>query len=484
MRLLKGAIRLLLYAGVVVAAGLFILTQFFGLRVEMDGTGSGVVFSFHDPNDHYAELEAERAAEAGQAPEPAPVAPESSPTYTETSAAAAPESAAGVAAPAWNAVWPDYRGPNRDGASPEPIKTDWPGGKLDELWRTKVGGGYASMVVAQGRVFTIEQRRDQEVVAAYDLDSGVQIWEHGWNAHFQESMGGPGPRATPTWHEGKIYAQGAEGELRCLDAGDGSQIWRTNILQDASAQNVQWGMSGAPLIVDDKVIVHPGGSGKAVAAYDKRTGKLVWQSQSEQAGYASPALVELAGVEQVLVFGGSRLLSVAPEDGHLLWEHPWRTQYDINSAQPIVVDSTHLIVSSGYGHGASMIQVNRSGDRFVVEKVWENNNLKNKFNSSVLHQGHVYGLDEAILACIDARTGERKWKGGRYGYGQVLLAGNHVIVLTEKGEVALVKATPESHQEVARFSALEGKTWNTPAIADGKLLVRNQTEMAAYDLRP
>lgn len=460
MRTLLWALRTVALLVVVVGGGFFILQQFFGLQVEVAGTGVTPIFDFHDAEEHYEALEQERAAE----PEPGTV-------LAHTTNDSAP--------------WPYYRGPRRDGSYHQtPIRTDWPAEGLPEVWRTKVGGGYASMIVAEGKVFTIEQRRGQEVAAAYDLATGRQVWENGWEAFFSESMGGDGPRATPAYEAGKIYAQGAEGELRCLDAVDGALIWRTNILEDAGAANITWGMAAAPLLVDGLVIVHPGGDGKAVAAYDRDSGAIVWQTQSAKAGYASPDVATLAGRRQILLMTGEKMLGLTIEDGKLLWEHPWKTSYDINSAQPLVVDDSHLLISSGYGHGAALLEISAAGVGLQVNEVWQKNTLKNKFNSSVLYQGHAYGLDESILASIDVRTGDRNWKGGRYGFGQVLLADGHIIVLTEKGEVVLVKATPESHQELARFQALEGKTWNTPAMADGLLLVRNQTEMAAYRIAP
>ncbi len=472
MRILVRVLLLLVLTAVALGAGFLVLQKFFGLRVELAGTGSTPIFTFHDPDKHYAGLEAERAESA------AATTPASEPAIVELTQPPAATIDPG-------APWPYYRGPNRDGAYTQTkIRTDWPRAGLPEVWRTKVGGGYASMIVAEGKVFTIEQRRDEEVVAAYDLASGRQVWEHGWKAFFSETLGGDGPRATPTYADGKIYAQGAEGELRCLRASDGSQLWRANILADAGASNITWGMSAAPLVVDDLVIVHPGGSGKAVGAYHKETGAIVWQSLTAKAGYASPDVATVAGRRQILLMTGDKMLGLAIEDGGLLWEHPWTTSYDINSAQPLVVDDSHLLISSGYGHGAALLRITAAGERFQVEELWMKNTLKNKFNSSVLLDGHAYGLDEGILASIDVRTGERNWKGGRYGFGQILLADGHVIVLTEKGEVVLVKATPESHQELARFQALQGKTWNTPAMAVGLLLVRNQTEMAAYRIAP
>jgi outer membrane protein assembly factor BamB len=361
------------------------------------------------------------------------------------------------------------------------VLTQWPSSGLSPIWKQPVGVGYASFVVADGRAYTIEQRRRQEVVAAYDVSNGREIWKQAWNAEYNDSTG-DGPRATPTWDDGRIYALGATGELRCLDAKNGSVIWGKNILSDNDASNLQWAMAASPLVVDDKVIVVPGGSGKSVVAYNKLTGAPVWKSQSDTAAYVSPMLVTLAGRRQIVVVTAVRVMGLVPEDGSLLWSYTWDTDMGINVSQPIMVDNNRFFISAGYGKGAALVEVSGSGKSFNAKTVWENINMKNKFNSSVLHDGYVYGLDEGILTCLDVKTGERKWKGGRYGYGQVLLASGNLIISTDSGELALVKATPEQYSEVARFAAIEGKTWNYPAIAGGRLLVRNGNQMAAFNI--
>jgi outer membrane protein assembly factor BamB len=265
---------------------------------------------------------------------------------------------------------------------------------------------------------------------------------------------------------------------------DGRVLWRTNMLEDAGATNLPWGMSAAPLVVDHTVVVLPGGrNGRSVVAYDRRTGKPAWSALDDQQSYSSPMLVQLAGVRQILVFSASRLMGLTPDRGEVLWEHPWKTQFDVNASQPLLIGDNRLFVSTGYGTGAAVLELTEVGGRFSVREVWRNIRMKNQFTSSVLHEGFVYGLDEAILACVDAATGDLKWKGGRYGYGQLMLASGHLIVLTEDGDLALVRATPDRHQEIARFPVLDGKTWNHPAIAGGYLLVRNVSEMAAFDLR-
>src|SRR6185295_3522145 len=196
----------------------------------------------------------------------------------------------------------------------------------------------------------------------------------------------------------------------------------------------------------------------------------------------SPMLLTLAGKRQIVVVSANRIVGLAVGDGSLLWETSWNTDMGINVSQPIVIDANRFFASSGYGKGAALVEITSSGDSLTARKVWENSSMKNKFNSSVLYQGYVYGLDEGILSCVDVKSGERRWKGGRYGYGQVILASGHLVVISDTGELVLVKASPDKFNELAKFSAIEGKTWNYPAIENGRLLVRNQTQMACFDL--
>jgi len=243
-------------------------------------------------------------------------------------------------------------------------------------------------------------------------------------------------------------------------------------------------MSASPLVVDDKVIVLPGGSrGNSVAAYDRATGEPVWQALDDVQSYTSPMLVTLAGERQILVVTAERALGMSTEDGTVLWDHPWTIFGVPNITQPVLLGDDRVFLSASNGKGAAVIEVARTlAGGFEAELKWETNRMKTKQSTAVLHEGYLYGLDERILACLDAETGELQWKGGRYGYGQLLLASGHLVVLTEAGDVVLVEATPEEHRELARFGAIEGKTWNSPAIAGGRLLVRNALEMAAFDI--
>jgi len=479
------------------------------LVVLLGGVGTYLLFGTGGAgsDEHYAALERHRAEQKQSAPGDA-LAPDAAAPAVDPQAAppadpaaqasalpaegqpaaqapaevAAQPAASSPAQPGRRNYWTQFRGPARDGRYDEqPVKTNWAGG-LPLLWRQPSGGGYASFSVADGVAYTIEQRRGQEVVAAYQVETGRELWTHAWDALYTDSTG-DGPRATPTWHEGRLYALGAKGELRCLDARTGRPVWSKNILKENGASNVQWGMAASPLVVGDKVVVMPGGSnGKSVVAYNARTGAPAWGALDDPASYTSTMLVTLAGRRQVLAVTGSRVAGIAPENGAVLWQFPWSNSAGINVAQPIVVGPNRFFISAGYGKGAALVEVAGAGDKLSAAAVWERPSMKNKFNSSVLHEGHVYGLDEGMLTCVELETGQQKWKARGYGYGQVVLASGHLIVTTEQGEIALVRATPAGHTELGRFTALEGKTWNVPAISQGRLLVRNATQMACYKL--
>jgi outer membrane protein assembly factor BamB len=380
--------------------------------------------------------------------------------------------------------WPGYRGADRNGIYSDPIRLSWEG--LTPMWKKPVGGGRASFAVAGGHAFTIEQRGKNEVVAAYDVKTAQELWTNAWPERFSQWMGGgEGPRATPAWADGHVFALGGRGELRCLDAATGHVVWRTNILKDAGASNLRWGMAASPLISGDAVIVLPGGKGgKSVVAYDRRTGKRLWSALDDKQAYVAPMQVTLLGVPQFLIVSAERLVGLSLDTHTVLWEFPWTTDHDANAAQPVVTADNRVFYSSGYGAGAVMLELAKANDRFTVREVWRTNRMKNRQSSSVAHDGFIYGLDEGILACLDAATGALKWKGGRYGHGQILLTGDHLVITTDDGGLVLVKANPEKLEEVARVPAIEGETWNVPAFADGILLVRNTEQMAAFDLRP
>jgi outer membrane protein assembly factor BamB len=359
---------------------------------------------------------------------------------------------------------------------------DWAATPPRLLWKEPVGGGYAGFAVAGNLLMTIEQRGGDEAVVGYDTASGGERWAYAYPALFSERMGGDGPRATPTIVDGRVYSLGATGRLVCLEAATGQRRWETDILE---GDNLSWGMSGSPLVYDRFVVVSPGKQGAAghtLVAYDRATGQKVWASGQARAGYSSPMLATLAGVRQILLFDGERLAGYDAGTGQELWHFDWQTQQDINVAQPLVLEGDRVFVTSGYGVGCAMLKVTHENGRWEPRPLWRKRTLRCKFTSPVALAGILYGLDEGVLTCIDEEKGERKWVGHRYGHGQLLLAGDLLLIMAETGELALVEASPAAFREVGRITVFEGKTWNCPALAGGKAYCRNDQEMAAYDL--
>ncbi len=379
-------------------------------------------------------------------------------------------------------AWPGFRGADRDGiVRGVRIATDWSTSPPTELWRRPVGPGWSSFAVRGDLFYTQEQRGEEEVVSCYEAATGEPVWLHRDPVRFWEAMAGAGPRATPTVSNGHVYALGATGILNALDAFDGSVQWSRDTASDAEVEIPFWGLAGSPQVVDDTVIVAVAGR---LAAYDLATGEPRWLGPEGTESYSSPHLVTLDGVDQVLLLNGDSAISVAPADGSLLWESPWP---GFHSLQPAVTaDGDVLFGNSGSsgGLGTRRIAVDEGPDGWTVEERWTSIGLKPYFNDFAVHKGHAYGFDNTILACIDLEDGERKWKGGRYGNGQMVLLADQdlMLVLSEKGELALVRATPDGFDELAKMPAVEGKTWNHPVVVDDVLLVRNAEEMVAFRL--
>ena len=383
--------------------------------------------------------------------------------------------------------WTGFRGPRHDGHYTEqPIRTDWDSNAPELRWKQPCGGGYGSFAIANGVAFTIEQRREKEAVVAYDLKIGWELWVNDWEARFFEQMGGEGPRTSPAYHDGKVYALGGRGEFRCIDAKTGESIWRHDVVGENGCKVLYFGCGASPLVFDDKVLVFTGvptgADAKGVVAYHKDTGDVVWRAIDEQIGYASPAVAEILGDRQLLVFSANYFRGLNPENGEEMWKFPWNDQHDNSIAQPVIVSSNRVFISAGYGKGCAMLEISRTDGKWSAEELWKNIFMKNKLSSSVLHDGYLYGLDEDRLVCMDPETGRKQWKDGRYGYGQIILAAGHIVVACGDGDLALVKCNPNQHEEVTRFSVLGGKTWNHPALADGMLLMRNAATMACFNV--
>jgi outer membrane protein assembly factor BamB len=386
------------------------------------------------------------------------------------------------------ANWPGFRGPGRDGiVHGVRIETDWAAAPPVELWRRPIGPGWSSFAVRGSLLYTQEQRGDDEVVACYDVTTGAPVWTHRDAARFFESNAGTGPRGTPTLSNGRVYTFGATGILNALDAGNGAVVWSRDAASDTGgtlsmaggkAKVPDWGFASSPLVVDDVVIVAVAGQ---LVAYDLATGKPRWFGPAGGVSYSSPHLVTIDGVAQVLLVSAAGATSVAPADGKRLWDHPWR---GFPLVQPALTADGDILIAASGESGVRRIAVAHGPGGWTVDKRWGSAGLKPYFNDFVVHRGHAFGFDGRILACIDLKDGERKWKGGRYGNGQLVLLPDQdlLLVLSEEGELALVGATTEQFTELARFKAIEGKTWNHPALAGDVLLVRNGEEMAAFKL--
>ncbi len=410
------------------------------------------------------------ASAAAQAPEEPPVA-----RAADEPAALSPTPAAKTT----RADWPGFRGADRDGIiRGVRIETDWSASPPVELWRRPVGPGWSSFAVRGNLLYTQEQRGDDEVVACYNVTTGKPVWRHRDTARFWESNGGAGPRGTPTLSNGRVYTFGGTGILNALDAGHGAVVWSRNAASDTGAKVPDWGFAGSPLVVDDVVIVAASG---ALVAYDLATGHPRWFGPVGGEGDSSPHLLTIDGVAQIVLVSGAGATGVALADGTLLWQHPW-PGYPI--VQPALTADGDVLFSVNAGSGTRRIAVAHGRGGWTADERWTSNGLKPYFNDFVVHKGHAFGFDGSILASIGVEDGKRKWKGGRYGNGQLVLLPDQdlLLVLSEEGELALVGATPDQFTELARFPAIAGKTWNHPVLVGDVLLVRNGQEMAAFRL--
>jgi|HubBroStandDraft_3_1064219.scaffolds.fasta_scaffold09247_2 outer membrane protein assembly factor BamB len=388
------------------------------------------------------------------------------------------------AAAARRAEWPGFRGPDRDGiARGARIATDWTRTPPVQLWRRPIGPGWSSFAVGGDLLYTQEQRGDEEVVSCQRVTTGQPVWRHRYAVRFWESNGGAGPRATPTLSNGRVYTFGATGILNALDAGTGATVWSRNVASDTRTKIPMWGFASSPLVVDDHVIVAAAGK---LAAYDLATGEPRWTGPAHGMSYSSPQRATIDGVAQVLMLSSDGATSVAPASGTLLWEHRWR---GFTIVQPALIANGDVLISTTGatgGIGMRRLGVAHGPGGWTVKERWTSDGLSPYFNDFVVHRGHAFGFDGSSLACIDLERGERKWEGGRYGSGQLVLLPDQdlLLVVSEEGELALVRAAPDRFTEVARFPALTGKTWNHPVLVGDVLLVRNGQEAAAFRLPP
>jgi outer membrane protein assembly factor BamB len=422
------------------------------------------------------------SAAPAETPKETPTAKASVAPATPAAPVVATIEAATPAATETPAEWPGFRGPGRDSViRGVRIETDWTKSPPVPLWRRPIGPGWSSFAVRGDLLYTQEQRGDDEVVSCYKVSTGEPVWRHRDAVRFYESNGGAGPRATPTLSHGRVYTLGATAVLNALDAATGAVVWSRNAASDTGRKIPEWGIASSPLVIDDIVVVAVSGT---LAAYDLVTGKPRWVGPQHGGSYSSPQLATIDGVEQILLLSTPGVVSVAPADGKLLWEHTWEGGAIVQPG--FTADGGVLInaMSMMGGMATRRLAVAHGSGGWTVEERWTSNGLKPYYNDFVVHKGHAYGFDGSILACIDLEDGKRKWKGGRFGNGQLVLLPDQdvLLVISEDGELALVSATPDKFTELARIPALNSKTWNHPVLVGDVLLIRNGEEMAAFRL--
>ncbi len=380
--------------------------------------------------------------------------------------------------------WPGYRGINRDGISQETglIKT-WTAEGPKTEWRVNIGDGYSGIAISGGRIYTMFAQGEDEFVVCLDSATGKELWRFRSDSNFVNDQGN-GPRSTPTIDDGMVYTFGANGTLYALSADDGTKVWEHNLVKEMNAKVPIWGVCSSALVEGDLLILPVGGGeNNAVVAFHKKTGAVVWKSQTDEPGYSSPIAVNVNGVRQILVFSGTALFSLSPTDGKLYWKYPWRTSWFVNAAVPIFIPEDKVFISTSYDRGAALLRIRGSKSSPSVEEVWLTKGMKNHFNSSVQYNGHLYGFDNAQLKCMDAANGETKWTKGGFGKGSLILADGHLIVLSERGLLVLVEATPDEFREKASAQVLQGRCWTMPTLVNGKLYLRNQKELICLNMK-
>lgn len=383
------------------------------------------------------------------------------------------------------ADWPQFRGPNRDGISPEAaVLKSWPGGGPRVFWKIPLGEGFSQVVAVNGRLYVLYGLEEDEVAASLDARTGKQLWRVRLDRKYRSDQGN-GPRSTPLVDGDLVYVLSASGQLAALKAANGQTVWRHDLPGEFGAGVPDWGISTSPLVEGNLLIVNVGGSNnRSVMAFDKATGKAVWSSQSDGAGYSAPIAITVGGVRQIIVFTAGAVVSLTPREGKLLWRVPWRTSYDVNAATPIFFPPDKLFISSGYDTGAALFQIKVAGSQVSAEEVWRNRSMKNQFSSSIFHNGTLYGFDNGTLKAIDAATGAEQWKQRGLGHGSLILAGGKLVVFSESGTLALLEATPDEYQQLGAIRVLEGKCWTAPTLADGRLYLRNEEHLIALDWKP
>ena len=381
--------------------------------------------------------------------------------------------------------WPQWRGPNRDGISKETgLLKQWPKEGPPLVWKTKgAGGGYSSFAIANGRLFTMGLRGEREFIIAFDVANGKEVWATPHGKAFHNDRG-DGPRGTPTVDGERLYALGGSGDLSCLEASTGRIVWTMNVLQKFGGSNTNWGISESPLVIDEKVLVNAGGPGASIVALNKKDGALIWKSQSDEPGYSSAISVEAGGIKQVVFFTSSRVVGLDLSNGRLLWEYPRPSNDTANVATP-VARGNRVFISSDYGTGGGLVEIKANGKDVTAREVYFTKEMRNHHSSSVLVGDYLYGFSSSILTAMRFDTGEIVWRDRSVGKGSLIYADGNLYCLSENGVVGLVEATPAAYREKGRFQIPQESlpTWTHPVVAGGRLYLRDQDTIYAFDIR-
>lgn len=381
--------------------------------------------------------------------------------------------------------WPGFRGKDRSGRALGPkIDASWEERAPELLWRIDVGPGWGSFAIAGNRLFTQEQRGPMECVVCYDGETGDEVWIQRTEVRFDEPLGGAGPRATPTLDDGRLFITGADGDFLRLDPGTGNVVWRQSLREVAGRKPPTWGFSASPLVVGPNVIVHGGGEGDlGVLAFDAESGELAWSAPSGDHSYSSPQIHAFSGAESVVMLTNSGLDLIDPTSGAFHFRYDWPVS-DYRALQPAILKGDVVLIPSRADRVTRALRIIVDGGEYSAEEIWSSRYMKPDFNDFVVHDGHAYGFDGGIFASINLETGDRNWKGGRYGKGQVLLLeqSKMLLVASERGDVVLLQADPTELIELGSFKAIEGKTWNHPVVVEDRLFIRNGQEAACFRL--
>jgi outer membrane protein assembly factor BamB len=381
--------------------------------------------------------------------------------------------------------WPQWRGPNRDGVSPEKgLLTQWSANGPDIVWKAKTGDGYASPAIADGRCILTVQDGTDEAIVCWDAETGSERWRRKYPARFENRESGVGPHGTASIVGDRAYVVGATGMFHCLAVEDGKVLWSHDLLKEFNVKNQEYGVSFSTLIEGDMVITMPGGAGgNSLAAFNRQDGQMIWKSLDDRAGYSSPVAGTIAGKRQLVFLTAENILGISPTDGKMLWKHPWPLFKDCNIATPTIIGD-YVFVSSGYGKGCILLEVSADASGAMqVRPVYEHNRMRSRFSTTVLVNEHLYGFDETWLVCMELRTGKIRWKKRGFDEGQLLAADGQLFVLGEHGKLALVEANPEKYVERGSCQLLGGRCWTMPVLANGKLYVRDQEQILCLKVK-